>query len=74
VPYLFRDKTPSDPFLMSGTILKVTITAFCVQGAGRIRVGWAPSPAALGLVLKLEAKINVKGGGQECPPHTLCDL
>jgi hypothetical protein len=35
---LFRDKTSSDPFLMSRTILKVTITAFCVQGERRAGV------------------------------------
>jgi hypothetical protein len=27
---------PYDPFLMSGTILKVIITAFCVQGEGSL--------------------------------------
>jgi hypothetical protein len=30
-PPLDEDNTPSDPFLVSGTIFKVTITAFYVQ-------------------------------------------
>ncbi len=44
-PLPFGDKTPSDPFLMSGTILKVTITAFCVQGDGGLM--WVGAPPAV---------------------------
>ena len=43
---------------MSGTILKVTITAFCVQG----EVVW--------VVVQFNSSPFIPSRGQECPPHT----